>query len=63
MIEATYRIKCDCCNKKEWNNGDESEYDALCNAGHFGWTTRTMPNDSEWDLCPECSKIKTEDMP
>ena len=63
MIHTEYRITCDCCNKKEYKDDADTEYQLLCNARHCGWITRSVPNGSEWDLCPKCSEIRTEDLP
>lgn len=56
-------MTCDCCNKREFNERDESEADAFWNAQFHGWTNRKVLNGAIWDFCPKCSKIKTEDLP
>ena len=51
-------MTCDACNKREFNEGDESEDDVIWNALFNGWSQRKVPNGSIWDLCPECSEFK-----
>lgn len=63
MISVSYTMICDCCRKKRFNNGDESEADLNANAQFHGWTFRKAPNGATWDLCPECSKIETANLP
>ena len=56
-------MTCDSCNRREFNEGDGSEDDLNVHAAYHGWTFRKVPNGAIWDLCPECSKIKTSDLP
>jgi len=64
VTHATYRITCDCCNRREFSQGDESERDTLDNAEAAGWTFRKVKNGAMlWDLCPECSRLETDKLP
>lgn len=62
MIREEIVVECDGPNcSTEYSAGDDTHYQALCNAGSCGWTTRSI-NDQEFDLCPECSKLKSEEI-
>lgn len=62
MIHKRFRMTCNCCNRREFDQGDESHKELLENAWSNGWTRRTVPNGAIWDLCPSCSAIPTEDL-
>lgn len=56
-------MTCDCCNRRSFADGDESEVDLKAHAQDGGWTFRKVPNGAIWDLCPECSQLKTDELP
>ena len=57
MVHQIFRITCDRCNKREFNQGDESEDDVYAHAQMHGWTFQKVQNGSIWDICPECTLI------
>lgn len=63
MTHTTTHLTCDCCHCQAFNGGDETEAEARQSAQLAGWTLRRVPNGADWDLCRECSKIETENLP
>ena len=49
---------CDNCNTK-FDDGYEDAKEIDDDSSAAGWTKRTVPNGSVWDLCPACSKKPT----
>lgn len=57
MIHTAFRLTCDRCNRRGFDQGDESEDDVYANAQMHGWTFQKVQNGSIWDFCPECTII------
>lgn len=55
MTHLTYSLTCDCCNKREFSEGDESQADVDAHAMFKGWTKRKV-HRIWWDYCPCCTE-------